>query len=298
MMKLIEQQSTVKKHHNFLSFTAGNCEKHARGKLEFLLSLQPPHLRTAYLNESDEYGQTALHDACEEGNLEAIEALLELGADVCVRDEDGKTAFDLAKPAARGVMLRHLAAWGKQSDLQGLGLNRALLESADAQGNTPLCHALLKGNLPTAKALLREGANADRQLRDGQSLLERACDLCDPEWIRLLLQYCRKPDLPAAMIRAIDSISMGQPGMRVLEALLGAGASPDALHADGRPLLEHACAMNQVSVARRLIELGADCNFRMKSGQTLQAWIEHRGRSERGWSEIFRLIEERHALRV
>ncbi|MCG8339937.1 MAG: ankyrin repeat domain-containing protein, partial [Cytophagales bacterium] len=49
------------------------------------------------LNQQDASGQTALHKAAAEGNKEIVEALIQGGAEVDVKDSKGKTPADLAK---------------------------------------------------------------------------------------------------------------------------------------------------------------------------------------------------------
>ena len=49
------------------------------------------------VNEQTEYGSTALHAASREGHVEVITALLAAGADKTMKDEDGRTPYDVAK---------------------------------------------------------------------------------------------------------------------------------------------------------------------------------------------------------
>ncbi|KAI5124709.1 hypothetical protein M0805_004315 [Coniferiporia weirii] len=51
------------------------------------------------VNGYDEYGFTALHLACDRGNVAIVEILLRKGADVRAKDEDGLSAVDLAREA-------------------------------------------------------------------------------------------------------------------------------------------------------------------------------------------------------
>ena len=59
------------------------------------------------LDAQDEYRNTALHLACEEGHVEIIKALLEAGADRSTVNKEEKTPFQLAKPEIQRI-IRHL----------------------------------------------------------------------------------------------------------------------------------------------------------------------------------------------
>ena len=50
------------------------------------------------VNAADNYKNTALHIACEEGDPEILKMLLEAGADRSRQNRDEKTPFELAKP--------------------------------------------------------------------------------------------------------------------------------------------------------------------------------------------------------
>ncbi|KAL5495278.1 hypothetical protein ACEPAI_741 [Sanghuangporus weigelae] len=51
------------------------------------------------VNAIDEYGFTALHLACDRGNVESVKVLLRKGADASLKDSDGLSALELAEEA-------------------------------------------------------------------------------------------------------------------------------------------------------------------------------------------------------
>ncbi|XP_078137584.1 ankyrin repeat domain-containing protein 16 isoform X3 [Sander vitreus] len=71
---------------------------------------------------------TALHYAAKEGHTSTIKTLLELGADLHVRDKKGKTAL-------------HMACIGQHADAAGTLLQLGLKDSEDASGTTARQHA-------------------------------------------------------------------------------------------------------------------------------------------------------------
>ena len=79
--------------------------------------------RGARVNEITNRGNTSLHAACTSGGAKVTALLLEFGADMKVRNRDGKTAFELLshkytnRPTAR-ILIRHsvkLEALGKSA---------------------------------------------------------------------------------------------------------------------------------------------------------------------------------------
>ena len=78
---------------------------------------------------------------------EKIQALLELGADVNVRDYKGKTALHRAATA------------GFLASMEVLLANGADIEAADTQGETPLCDAVRAGRVDAVALLLERGAD-------------------------------------------------------------------------------------------------------------------------------------------
>lgn len=78
---------------------------------------------------------------------EKIQALLELGADVNVRDYKGKTALHRAATAGFLASMEVLLAHG------------ATIDAADEKGDTPLCDAVRAGRAETVALLLERGAN-------------------------------------------------------------------------------------------------------------------------------------------
>eukprot|EP00928_Gymnodinium_smaydae_P011380 TRINITY_DN14207_c0_g2_i1.p1 TRINITY_DN14207_c0_g2~~TRINITY_DN14207_c0_g2_i1.p1 ORF type:complete len:861 (-),score=166.09 TRINITY_DN14207_c0_g2_i1:86-2668(-) len=76
--------------------------------------------RGAVLNDFDHAYRTALHLAAREGHSEAVEALLQVGADMESIDEDGRTAGDEARDAGHDE-LAALLGGGPSSNVVGEG---------------------------------------------------------------------------------------------------------------------------------------------------------------------------------
>ena len=91
-----------------------------------------------------------------------IQALLELGADVNVRDYKGKTALHRAATA------------GFLASMEVLLANGADINAADLQGDTPLSDAVCAGQVEAVALLLERGASPVAQNRKGETVLTTA----------------------------------------------------------------------------------------------------------------------------
>ena len=93
---------------------------------------------------------------------EKIQALLELGADVNVRDYKGKTALHRAATA------------GFLGSMEVLLANGADINAADDQGDTPLSDAVRAGRVEAVVLLLERGADAGAENKRGVSVVSLA----------------------------------------------------------------------------------------------------------------------------
>lgn len=102
---------------------------------------------------------TALDQAARKGQDDVVLALLRAGA-----------APDAGLVEGRASALHVVAERGQVALVRALIAAGAPLEVRDAEGRTPLAVALMKGHLPTAKALIKAGSDVNATY-GGQSLL-------------------------------------------------------------------------------------------------------------------------------
>eukprot|EP00922_Rhytidocystis_sp_ex-Travisia-forbesii_P012745 GHVS01019174.1.p1 GENE.GHVS01019174.1~~GHVS01019174.1.p1 ORF type:complete len:1068 (-),score=194.80 GHVS01019174.1:109-3312(-) len=122
--------------------------------LQYLLSLG------ADVNSRGENGQTALHDATEEGYLECVELLLDKGADLDVCDADGHNPLHIACLENRYdvayLLLTRSDGWC------GVNCRDKLL------GETPLMICTRTRSAPMAELIMKYAAGIDCDIKDNQ----------------------------------------------------------------------------------------------------------------------------------
>lgn len=112
------------------------------------------------MNQQDSHGRTALMLACEKGDIDAVENLLQIPVDVNIQDKQGITA----------LMLNCNSRWGNNYDhlcflLQVPGIN---INLQDNKGRTALTLASIKKNSLFIKRLCQEPSlNCDAKDANG-----------------------------------------------------------------------------------------------------------------------------------
>ncbi|KAJ6781910.1 hypothetical protein PWT90_09879 [Aphanocladium album] len=110
------------------------------------------------INQQDEYGRTALHYACKLKRVELIEALLALGADMSIKDNNGRTPLHAFAEERAG---RHEPEPSYPSSFIA-ALKEHVADSVDAAdhvGRTALAVACSEFSVKRIKVLLTIGAN-------------------------------------------------------------------------------------------------------------------------------------------
>jgi ankyrin repeat protein len=193
------------------------------------------------------YDELPLHLASRQGHADVALVLLEHGADLTAKTNDGSTPLHLTK---------------------SVNVTRLLLEhGADAtaqtkDGSRPLHAAVQKGYEDCARLLLEHGADVTAQTKNGSTPLHQARYV---EIARLLLEH------------GADATAQTKYGSTPLHAavqkgyedcarlLLEHGADATAQTKHGWTPLHAAC---DVKVARLLLEHGADATAQTKHGST------------------------------
>ena len=183
-------------------------------------------------------GLTPLMTAARTGNAAVVEALLDHGADVnAVTAETRSTALMWAIAAPHPDAVRLLLERGADPTLE------------TAAGFTPLMFATRNGDVATGRALLAAGVDVNAPGSDGTHVLPLAVIAGQAAFAHFLLEQGADPDRRAGGVSALHAAAGGvstwlsdwhrrhgrigermgpRERLRLVEALLAAGADPDA----------------------------------------------------------------------
>ncbi len=197
-------------------------------------------------------GMTALHAAVNADRLDIADALLRAGAKAAAADRYGVTPLYLAAVNGNADMIRRLLEAGVDPN------------SADAGGETALMTAARTGGPAALRALLERGATVDaREPEFGQTALMIAVRENHDAAVQVLLEAGASPNAQTrkgptpAFVPPCKGTGCGSEGVGI-----NRGGVPDrgrrAEIKGGMTPLLYAARDGYVSVARRLIEAGAD----------------------------------------
>jgi hypothetical protein len=120
-------------------------------------------------------GNSPLHVAIENGNVEMVQILLNAGAKVNARNYEKQTPLMMldedATPELVNLLLRY----------------RAKVTSVDKEGNTSLMHAAAYGNEEVLQALISAGSNVNATNKVGKTALMFAAENNEFENVKILL---------------------------------------------------------------------------------------------------------------
>ncbi len=126
------------------------------------------------------YDRTALMWACERDHTDVARLLLEKGADVNAKDEDGNTAFDYDNSGTlQGIMNEELLKACKEGRFDDVPkwLEKGADVNARAEdGSTPLMWVVMEGDVKTAKLLIQKGADVNAKDKTGENAFDYAQD--------------------------------------------------------------------------------------------------------------------------
>jgi ankyrin repeat protein len=206
----------------------------------------------ADLEARNDYGRTPLLlVARETGSVEMGALLLELGADVNVRDRSGESPLDLAVwRGFRGLVdlfldsgARFRASGGQGRALTGLaaenGLGRLFQMLADSgadfsirgdNGGSLLHSASQGGSVEVIGTLLRHGLEVNEQDRYGRTPLHYAADRGRTEAVELLIQHGAALDMRDLAGNTPLNVARASEREQTAEVLVAAGADIGPQH--------------------------------------------------------------------
>ncbi len=237
-------------------------------------------------------GRTALHAAASKKRQDAVEFLLQRGADVTVADRGGDlplhdacvmTEGEEDSERSREIVARLIhagspldqrnkegippilfAVWSKDSALvRLLAEGGANLNASDEEGQTALHHAAGNGPPSIIETLINLGANPEAENTKGFRPLAIAVSFGTAEEVAALLSGGAAADGFDTVRRTPLFLLLGQDVRdqeRKLELLLEKGATINHRDKDGNTALMAACIRGDESIVRLLLARTADPN--------------------------------------
>lgn len=245
-------------------------------------------------------GRTLLHRAVEKGKTRMVEAMIRAGADANERTPNGSTPLLIAvslrmTEVAEALLefpevVRGIDSYTNTTDPKNrtsfqLAIERGMatvaakmlksganINAADADGVTPLGHALAQFNMPLVKTLVLNGADVNRPAGEGGlsplSLIAGNTDLNDgkkrAEFVSFLISRGADPDQksPATGMVPLSSAILTANGEWAMSELLSHEIDADAVDNDGFTPIYYTLHKTTTTALEMMINSGADVNAR------------------------------------
>ncbi len=278
-------------------------EKQVDGMTPLLWATYADHAQTVEIlikagadaSATNRYGVMALSLACCNGNATIVKMLLDAGADANAELPGGEsvllTAARTGQPAAvellldRGAKVNHQERKGQTATMWAaaegnVNVLKLLLDAgADFQnaldsGFTPLMFAVREGELEATECLLSRGVDVNSVMtprRDGAKSPRKGISPL------LLAVENGHFDLAVKLLEAGADPNDQRSGFTALHTLTWVRKPNRGDSADGDPAPIGSGRLDSLQFARKLVQLGADVNLRLKQGSSGRGKLNHRG---------------------
>jgi len=222
----------------------------------------------ADVNAKDNEGKTAFHYATEKGQIDVIKLLKELGADVNAKDNEGKTAL-------------HYAAEKGQIDL--IKLLKELGADINAKdkwpGKTALALAAEKGQIDLIKLLKELGADVNAKDNEGKTALHYAAANGQIDAIKLLKELGAELNiLDRYKKSAIAKAALAGQAAAVIELIDGSNLNVE--DDCDNTVLHYAATYTTKEVVEKLIKARADVDAVNQYGKNALHCAAEKGKTE------------------
>lgn len=222
---------------------------------------------------ADEDGYTPLHWAASNGHLEVVKILLENGANKETTQAEGSTPLNSA------------AGRGHVEIVKLLLEKRANKEAAENYGGTPLNSAAEEGNVEVVKLLLDEGANKEATNKEGRTPLNSSADRGHVEVVEVLLQIGANTEARSRDGQTPLHSAVNGGHVEVVQMLIQIGANMEATDWHGRTTLHRAANLYDAEVVKLLVDSGANIE-----ATALDKWRPMHLAAFKGRDDVLRIL--------
>ena len=250
------------------------------GRLDILRSMVE---KGADVNAKTDDGHTALMSAAYNGKDDAVNILLDKGADINAAASDGATALDFAIDQEQKKIITVLEAHGAEAKAPEhvISPTATKAKSKKRSGNaTALYIAAQDGQPDNVKALLAQGTYVNAKRSDGYTALLVAAENGHADVVKILI------DQGADVNTGQDAGATALMGAAlkgyadIVTALLERGADVNATASNGATALINAAYNGQSDCVKALLKKGADMNIRNSNGRTALMLATKNGHAE------------------
>ena len=205
-------------------------------------------------------------------NLECEQCLIEAGADVEARDQDGYTAL-MTDSRLAALLLR-----------KGANVNAAMKDGTTAL----ICHAM-NGDESVCRFLLDHGADVNAS-QGGRTALYFAAQGGDAAIVGMLLKHGAAVDGKGIHVQTALMTAAEGGHCAIVQTLLQHGAAIDAQDMEGWTPLLYAARQGNETCVRQLLGRGASVTLKGKDGETLAQMVKDPG--TKGNRAVMRLLKQ------
>ena len=219
----------------------------------------------ASIDLQSQYNYTALHIACNKGDLEVVKVLLFFKA-------------SLLNVTSQGFSPLHFAARHGNEDVVDLLLRNGAVECLNMQtreGETPLHIAATKGRTSALSTLITNGASLEIRDVNRETALLRS--ILFPMCVELLIDGGADLSAKDKMCRTALAKATSLLQLETVKTLIAKGADIEALDIDNRTPLHLAAVTGNVELIKVLIEAGANASRLDKRNKTALSICLDRG---------------------